>query len=89
MPDSLFREQIAQSFRFFDGNSTHENGAPLRMKFLDLPHNGGKLLLFRFVNDILVIHTDHGFVCGNNNDIEIIDLFKLLRLSIGGTGHPG
>ena len=38
---------------------------------------------------IKVIHTDHGFVCGNHQDIKVVYLLELCGFGVRSTGHAG
>ncbi len=51
--------------------------------------NGCIFCRFVFVNRVRVVHTDHGLVGRNLDDVQLIDGAELLFLGQGGTGHAG
>jgi len=54
---------------------------------LDLLDDLAELDLWRLVDHIGVIHTDHRFMGRDDEDFEIVDLREFLGFCLGSTGH--
>jgi len=54
----------------------------------NLFHHFAELDGRRLVDDIWIVHTNHGLVRGDDQHIEIVDLRELLRLGLCSTRHP-
>ena len=48
-----------------------------------------ELLSFRLVDQVWVLEPDQIFVGGNDDDLQVVDLFKFGSLGLGGSRHAG
>ena len=63
MIDPLAFEQGGKFFGLLNGYSSNKNRSAFLIKLLDLLNDSVKFLLFRLVDNIGIIPTDHGHMC--------------------------
>ena len=59
------------------------------MALYDLIDDSCILALFCSIYLIVVVYTDNGLVCGNSDNIKLVDLLELVFLGHGSTCHTG
>ena len=85
--DAFPFEELAQVLGFLDGGGAHQHRLAAIMAFLNLLHRGQEFLRPGPVDEVGIIDADHFLVGGDDGYVQFVDLFKLLRLGVGGAGH--
>ena len=87
--DALPLEHGREQLALLDGDGAHQDGLLLFLAFPDLADDGHELALFGGIDLVVVVHTDHGLVGGDLDDVEVIGPPELLLLGEGGARHAG
>ncbi len=72
---------------FLDGDGPHQRRLAFWVKLSDLFHDGIELFPLGTIDDIRIVHADHGLVRGDDHHVQVVDLGKLGSFSIGRPGH--
>ena len=72
---------------FLDGGGAHQHRLAPLVAVLDLFHHRPEFFLLGPVNDVGIVLADHLFMSRDHHHIQVVDLFELLRLGVGGAGH--
>ena len=78
-----------QALRLLDGDGADQDRAAPLVHLQDLVDDRLELRLLGLVDDVRVVIADHRLVGRDGNDLELVDLVKLLRLGHRRTGHAG
>ena len=72
-----------------DRGGADKHGTACVAELDNLLDDGGVFLLLGLVDAVLQVETGHGTVGRDGHHIEFVDVPKLTRLGLGGTGHTG
>ena len=87
--DAFLIQQPGEDLGLLDGGGTGQDGLALLVAGHNLAHDGVVLAGGVLIHLIGVVHTDHGLVGGDLDDVQLIGGAELLLLGQGGTGHTG
>ena len=87
--DATSFEHLRKPFRLFDRHRAHEHRPVQLVHLHDLVDHSLELRLLGLVDDVGAVRAHHRAVRGDDDDVEAVDLVKLLRLGHSRTGHPG
>src|SRR5579885_2871829 len=82
-------EHAREHFAGLDGDGADENGAPLRVQLFDFPDNGVEFFAFGAIDRVVGVFADAGFVGGDGQHAEFVDVVKLGGLGFRRAGHAG
>ncbi len=88
MFDTFIFQLFTEIFRNIDGDCTHQNRLPFFIQLYYLIHRRFELFFPGLVYNIRKIGPYHELICGHNNHIKIINLFKFRCFSICRACHP-
>ena len=89
MLDSALFQQGGKLLGFFDGDRAHENRLSLLMVLDDVFNHGVELAALGLIHHVRLILADHGAVCRDLHNVQLVDLAELLLLGHGRAGHAG
>ena len=87
--DALAQQKAGQVLRLLDGGGADQHRAALLVQRFDLIDHGIELRPLVDIDDVLAVLAHHRPVRRHNHHGELVDLGKLFRFRLGGTGHAG
>ena len=82
-------QQFGEPLRILDGNRSDQDRLSGLVALLDVFDDRMEFFLFRLVDDISLVDTDHRLVGRDDHHVELVYLAELGRFCVGRTGHAG
>ena len=89
MLDMSAGQDVRQQLRDFDRGGTHQNGTTLFVQPQNLIDHSSIFLTFCLVNQVISINTDDRLIGRDHHHIQLVNIPKLARFRLSGTGHTG
>ncbi len=87
--DGLALEDFGEELGFFDAGGSDEDGLAGGVEALDFVGDGEVFFLGGAVDDVGIFDALHGAVGGDDDDLELVDIFEFGGFGLGGSGHAG
>ncbi len=87
--DASFDEEVAEDFGFFDGDGADEDGLAAFVDFFHFLDEGGEFAALVFEDEVDFILAVDGFVGGDDDRFEAVNLVEFFFFGFGGSGHAG
>ena len=89
VPYACLLEQGRKALRLFDRDRPDQNRLPAFLISLDFLGCITEFLVFRAIDDVLILLANHGAIGRNHGHVELVDLLELGRFCFRGTRHAG
>src|SRR3989344_1033148 len=86
---ALLPQECRQKLIFFNRDSTYQDRLALLMELLNGARQGLKLAHLGLEDEVVLVQAHHRLVGGYIDNLELVDLVKLLGRGLGGAGHAG
>src|SRR5882724_6707456 len=87
--DIFLFQELRKTLRFFDGSSTNQHRTAGGMQGLDFGRGCIVFFLFRAINNVGILQTQHRPVSRNDHHFQAIDLVELRCFGFRRAGHAG
>ena len=87
MLDAGLFELVGDALGLLDRNRADQHRLPALVAVADFLDHGVELLVFGFVNDVVIVDADHRLIGRNHDHLEAVNFLELDRFRVGRAGH--